>query len=58
MLRFSEGAAPEKYARLREAMGLKPGADLADAVAELTVRLGLPTTLLVDGDERCFSHPQ
>lgn len=45
VLRFSDGAAQEKYARMREAMGLKPGADLADAVAELTVRLGLPTAL-------------
>ena len=45
VLRFSEGAAPEKYVRLREAMGLKPGADLADAVVQLTVRLGLPTAL-------------
>lgn len=45
VLRFSQGSAEEKYTRLREAMGLKPGADLADAVAELTVRLGLPTAL-------------
>ncbi len=45
VLRFSEDSAPEKYVRMREAMGLKPGADLADAVVELTVRLGVPTRL-------------
>ena len=45
VLRFSEGSADEKYARLREAMGLKPGADLADAINELNARLGLPTRL-------------
>lgn len=45
VLRFSEGSADEKYARLRDAMGLKPGADLSKAVNELNVRLGLPTRL-------------
>ncbi len=45
VLRFSDGAAPEKYARLRECMGLKPGADLAEAISELNARLGLPTRL-------------
>jgi alcohol dehydrogenase class IV len=38
-------AAPEKLARLREAMGLKPGADLAAAVTDLITAIGIPTQL-------------
>jgi 4-hydroxybutyrate dehydrogenase len=45
ILRFHEGAADAKYARLREAMRLKQGADLADAIARLNEDLGLPSTL-------------
>lgn len=42
VLRFSEGAAPEKYARLKRCFGIAPSADLADAVADLNAKLGLP----------------
>lgn len=45
VLRFSEGAAPEKYAKIRRAMGLGPKADLAAAVEQLNAELGLPAKL-------------
>lgn len=45
VLRFSEGTAPEKYARLKRCFGIAPSADLADAVADLNLRLGIPARL-------------
>ena len=45
ILRFHEGAADEKYARLRQAMGLKASADLADAVQDLNNQIGIPASL-------------
>jgi 4-hydroxybutyrate dehydrogenase len=45
VLRFNEPTAPEKYARLRAALGLPETADLADEVAALNQRLGLPPGL-------------
>lgn len=42
VLRFNEPAASEKYARLRHAVGAEPDADLAQWVADLNARLGLP----------------
>ena len=45
VLRFNEGASPEKYARLRQAMGLDAGADLADAVQAKNAAIGLPSGL-------------
>ena len=45
ILRFHEGSADAKYARLRQAMGLKEGADLADAIAKLNEEIGIPNTL-------------
>ena len=45
ILRFHEGSADAKYARLRQAMGLKEGADLADAIAKLNEDIGIPNTL-------------
>lgn len=38
-------AAPEKFARLRAAMGLAPGADLAQAISDLNARIGLSASL-------------
>ncbi len=38
-------AAEEKFARLRRALGLAPNADLAQYIADLNVRIGLPTSL-------------
>lgn len=45
LLRFNEGAADDKYARLRFAMGLKEGASLADAIQRLNSDIGIPSTL-------------
>lgn len=45
LLRFNEGAADKKYERLRFAMGLKEGADLADAIERLNSDIGIPNTL-------------
>ncbi len=42
-------AAPEKFVRLRRALGLAPGADLAQAIADLNARLGLPASLSAMG---------
>ncbi len=49
LLRFNDGAAPEKYARLRFAMGLSDTADLGDAIAKLNEDLGIPSTLSAIG---------
>ena len=38
-------AAEEKFARLRRALGLAPNADLAQYIADLNARIGLPTNL-------------
>ncbi|MEM9937492.1 MAG: iron-containing alcohol dehydrogenase [Pseudomonadota bacterium] len=51
LLRFNEGAAPEKYERLRFAMGLGSNADLGDAIAKLNQDIGIPTTLSAIGVE-------
>src|SRR5947208_5236378 len=45
VLRYNEPAATEKYARLREVIGLEPGGDLAGHVAALNQTLGLPSGL-------------
>ncbi|MFN7054871.1 iron-containing alcohol dehydrogenase [Hyphomonas sp.] len=49
ILRFHHGAADDKYARLRSVMGLKPGADLADAIQDLNDAIGIPKTLRAMG---------
>ncbi|MEM8616489.1 MAG: iron-containing alcohol dehydrogenase [Pseudomonadota bacterium] len=45
LLRFNEGAAPEKYERLRFAMGLPEGGDLAGAIEALNAQIGIPSAL-------------
>ena len=45
LLRENAGAADAKYERLRFAMGLSDGADLAEAIATLNSDLGIPATL-------------
>ena len=45
VLRWSEGANDEKYARLRNAMGLAEKADLADFIEGLNAELGIPKNL-------------
>jgi alcohol dehydrogenase class IV len=49
VLRFNRPSIGDKWERLGEAMGLKPGADVAAAIAVLNARLGLPTTLRAMG---------
>ena len=45
VLRFNAPAVPEKIARLKAALCLTPGDDLADWTEQLTHRIGLPTRL-------------
>ena len=45
VLRFNAPAVPEKIARLKAALCLTPGDDLADWTEQLTRRIGLPTRL-------------
>lgn len=49
VVRFNEGHVGDKYDRLRGAMGLGDGADLADAILKLNARLGLPANLRAMG---------
>lgn len=49
ILRFNAGTAPDKYARMAEAMGFPPGADLAEAVLARNAIIGLPTGLRAMG---------
>ena len=51
LMRFNEGAADTKYERIRFAMGLKPSADIGDAIAHLNEDLGIPATLKEIGVE-------
>ncbi|RDK01315.1 iron-containing alcohol dehydrogenase [Paraburkholderia lacunae] len=59
VLRFNETAdtvvADKRYARMRRVMGLPENADLAQALFDMTARLGLPTGLKQMGvDESMF----
>jgi len=49
ILRFNHGHAGDKYDRIAAAMGLKPGADLAEAIEGLNARIGLPANLKAMG---------
>ncbi|HYN61148.1 MAG TPA: iron-containing alcohol dehydrogenase [Rubrivivax sp.] len=52
VLRFNAAACEDKYVRLRQAMGLDAGADLADAVAARNAAIGLPKGLAALGVTR------
>jgi alcohol dehydrogenase class IV len=52
VLRFNAAACEAKYVRLRQAMGLDAGADLADAVAARNAAIGLPKGLAALGVTR------
>lgn len=52
VLRFNRPAIGAKYDQLAAAMGLAPGADPAEAIAALNVRLGLPAGLQAMGVSR------
>jgi alcohol dehydrogenase class IV len=45
VLRFNEGHVGDKYERMRQALALSEGADLAVFFTDLTARLGLPRNL-------------
>ncbi len=45
VLRFNADHAKDKYDRIRHALRLKPGADLADMIEELNEKLGMPRNL-------------
>lgn len=49
VLRYNAGHVGDKYRRLAQAMGLDAEADLADAIAGLNARLGLPPNLRAMG---------
>jgi alcohol dehydrogenase class IV len=52
VLRFNADAVPEKYAAIRRALDLPADADLADVIADLVRRLGLPGSLSAMGVPR------
>ena len=45
VLRYNDGHVGDKYARLREAMGLEPASDLPAEIEALNANLGLPANL-------------
>jgi len=49
VLRFNRQSIGDKWERLGEAMGLRPGGDVAAAIAALNARLGLPENLRAMG---------
>jgi 4-hydroxybutyrate dehydrogenase len=49
VIRFNAPAVGDKLARLGQVMGLKAGADVAQAIAQLNTKLGLPTGLKAMG---------
>ena len=57
MLAFNAPAVADRYADLCKAMGLRPAADLPDAIAALNERLGLPSSLAAMGvDEQAIDR--
>ncbi|HUA53166.1 MAG TPA: iron-containing alcohol dehydrogenase [Candidatus Sulfotelmatobacter sp.] len=49
VLRFNHDALGDKVPRLAHAMGLAPGSDVADAIAKLNARVGMPAGLRAMG---------
>jgi 4-hydroxybutyrate dehydrogenase len=49
VLRFNAETCADKYVRLRQAMDLPPGADLAEAIESMNRELGLPSGLAAMG---------
>lgn len=57
VLRFNADAAAEKYAAIRRVLDLPGETDLGRVVADLTARLGLPTSLSAMGVPRAVLAP-
>lgn len=51
VLRFNAPECEDKYVRLRQAMGLAPGADLAEAIEAMNAEMGIPSGLVEMGIE-------
>ncbi|MEO0643437.1 MAG: iron-containing alcohol dehydrogenase, partial [Pseudomonadota bacterium] len=51
VLRFNQEVCEDKYVRLRAAMGLEPGADLAQAIEGMNASIGIPSGLAEMGIE-------
>ncbi|MCG8492144.1 MAG: iron-containing alcohol dehydrogenase [Sneathiellales bacterium] len=51
VLRFNQSVCEEKYSRLRQAMGLEPDADLADAITAMNREIDIPSGLRALGVE-------
>jgi 4-hydroxybutyrate dehydrogenase len=49
VMRFNKGVRPDAEARIRNALGLSAGADMADALQDLNNSLGIPANLSVLG---------
>ena len=49
VLRFNEGSCAEAYARIRQAMGLPEGSDLAREIEKMNAEIGLPKGLAAMG---------
>ncbi|MEM7781115.1 MAG: iron-containing alcohol dehydrogenase [Pseudomonadota bacterium] len=45
VLRFNQAECEEKYVRLRQAIGLEPGGDLAAAIEAMNAEIGIPSGL-------------
>jgi alcohol dehydrogenase class IV len=57
VMRFNASASVEKFARLREAMGLAPDADISGELDQLNRRLGIPAGLAALGvTSDCFDY--
>lgn len=51
VLRFNEPECEDKYVRLRQAIGLAPGGDLAQAIEDMNAAIGIPSGLAAMGIE-------
>ena len=57
VLRFNQPSVKQKYARIKDAMGLNPDDDLALAFEQLNARLGMPASLEAMGVSEEYLEP-